>query len=68
METTNIQTANSGKRLYTITEMTKEIGGTKSYWRKQIQDGKLPYVKVGKKLFIDTQDVDAYIQGNKFTN
>ena len=57
---------NPGKRLYTISEMVEEIGGTKSYWRSQIYKGRLPFVKVGKKIFIDSHDLDACINKNKF--
>lgn len=56
------------KRLYTIKELVKEIGATEWFWRSQIWDGQLPYVQVGKKMFIDSYDVESFIQRNKNTN
>ncbi len=56
------------KRMYSIKEMVSEIGATEWYWRSQIWDGRLPYVKVGRKMFIDRQDIESFIQRNKFSN
>jgi len=56
------------KRLYSIKEMVALIGATEWFWRSQIWDGQLAYVQVGKKMFIDYQDVESFIQNNKFVN
>jgi len=56
------------KRLYTIKELVAEIGATKWFWRSQIWDGQLPYVQVGRKMFIDRLDLEAFIQKNKISN
>ena len=56
------------KRLYTIKELAAEIGGTKWFWRSMIWDAQLPYVQVGKKMFVDKNDVDAFIEKNKHRN
>jgi len=56
------------KRLYSIKELVREVGATAWFWRTQIWDGQLPYVQVGKKMFIDRLDVEAFIQKNKFSN
>lgn len=53
------------KRLYSIKELVVEIGATEWFWRSQIWDGQLPFVQVGKKMFIDAFDVEAFIQKNK---
>lgn len=53
------------KRLYSIKELVAEIGATEWFWRSQIWDGQLPFVQVGKKMFIDAFDVEAFIQKNK---
>lgn len=53
------------KRLFTIKELTKEIGGTDWFWRSQIWDGKLPFVQVGRKMFVDRNDIESFIQRNK---
>ncbi|SLM29892.1 conserved hypothetical protein [Desulfamplus magnetovallimortis] len=48
--------------------MVALVGATEWFWRSQIWDGQLAYVQVGKKMFIDYQDLDAFIQNNKFSN
>jgi len=56
------------KRLFSIRELVLEIGATEWFWRTQIWDGQLPYVKVGKKMFIDREDIETFIKNNKFKN
>ena len=56
------------KRLYSIKELVAEIGATEWYWRTQIWDGQIPYVQVGRKMFIDGRDIDAFIQKHKCCN
>mgnify|MGYP006300853917 CR=1 FL=1 len=51
--------------MYSIKEMVDEIGGTEWFWRTQIWAGRIPFVQVGRKMFIDSQDVDAFINSNK---
>jgi hypothetical protein len=58
----------STKRLFAIRELAAEIGGTVWFWRSQIWDGQLPYVQIGKKMFVDKNDVDAFIEKNKHRN
>ena len=58
----------SVKRLYSIKELVKEIGATEWFWRTQIWNGKLPYIQVGRKMLIDIEDVEAFIQKNKSIN
>ena len=53
------------KRLYSIKELVALIGATTWFWRSQIWDGELPYVQVGRKMFVDYQDVEEFIQRNK---
>lgn len=55
------------KRLYSIKELATEIGGTEWFWRSQIWDGQLPFVQVGRKMFIDFVDIEAFITKNKNT-
>jgi hypothetical protein len=58
----------STKRLFAIRELAAEIGGTVWFWRSQIWDGQIPYVQVGKKMFVDKNDVEAFIAKNKHRN
>ena len=56
------------KRLYSIKELVAEIGATEWFWRTQIWDGQLPFVQVGRKMFIDREDIESFIQRNKNKN
>ena len=56
------------KRLYSVRELAAEIGATEWFWRSQIWDGQLPYVQVGRKMFIDRIDIESFIQRNKSNN
>jgi|GEM_PF-3359442 len=58
----------SVKRLYSIKELVKEIGATEWFWRTQIWNGKLPYIQIGRKMLIDREDVEAFIQKHKSIN
>jgi hypothetical protein len=56
------------KRLLSIKDLVAIMGATEWFWRSQIWDGKLKYVQVGKKMFVDREDVESFIQGNKLQN
>ena len=56
------------KRLYSIKELVAEIGATEWFWRSQIWDGLLPYVQVGRKMFVDSYDIDEFITEHKLKN
>jgi len=56
------------KRLYSIKELVAEIGATEWFWRSQIWDGQLPFVQVGRKMFIDRLDIEDFILKNKVSN
>ncbi|MDD5759657.1 MAG: DNA-binding protein [Desulfobulbaceae bacterium] len=58
----------SVKRLLSIKDLVAVMGATEWFWRSQIWDGKLKYVQVGKKMFVDREDVETFIQSNKFKN
>ena len=53
------------KRLFSIKELVKEIGATEWFWRSQIWDGRIPYVQVGRKMLVDHQDIESFIQQHK---
>lgn len=53
------------KRLLSIKDLVDIMGATVNFWRNQIWDGQLPYVQVGRKMFIDREDVEQFIQSNK---
>jgi hypothetical protein len=57
--------ATSEKRLYTIMELVDQFGATEWFWRSQIWGGRLPFVQVGRKMFIDREDIEAFIARHK---
>jgi hypothetical protein len=62
------QSTVSAKRLFSIKELASEIGGTIWFWRTMIWDGQIPYMQVGKKMFVDTKDIEVFIEKNKHRN
>jgi len=55
------------KRLYSIPEAAEYLG--RSVWsiRELIWAGKLPSVKVGRRIHLDIIDLDNWIERNKVT-
>lgn len=53
------------KRLYSIQEASIFFG--RSVWsvREMLWAGKLPYIKDGKRIFIDIYDMERWIEQNK---
>lgn len=68
METRKNANVEARKRLYTIKELVKFVGATEWFWRTQIWDGSLPFIKVGSKMLVDRDDVDRFIAQNKQSN
>ncbi len=56
------------KRLFSIRELVREVGATAWFWRSQIWDGQLPYVQIGRKMFVDSKDIEIFINNNKHKN
>jgi len=53
------------KRLFSIRDLVREVGATAWFWRTQIWDGQLPYVQIGRKMFVDSKDIELFINNNK---
>jgi len=53
------------KRLYTIEEAAAYLGRTGWAIRHLIWGGKLPAVRVGKRIHIDVEDMNRFIEQNK---
>ncbi len=53
------------KRLFSIEEAAEYLG--RSVWsvRELIWAGKLPAVRVGRRIHLDLYDMDAFIEDNK---
>ena len=68
MATTRCAQNVPAKRLFSISEMASAFGATKWFWRTQIWDGQLPYIQVGRKMFVDRTDIEQFITDNKSSN
>jgi excisionase family DNA binding protein len=57
------------KRLYTLKEAAKYLGRSEWGMRGLIWSGKIPAIRVegGRKIFLDIQDLDAFVDKNKST-
>jgi len=55
------------KRLYDLKEAATYLGRPIFSVRTLIWSGKLPYVKEGRRQYIDVVDMDKYIECNKTT-
>lgn len=55
------------KRLYTIPEAAKYLGHTIWAIRSLIWGKEIPYVRYGRKMFLDLSDLDAFIDKHKRT-
>jgi excisionase family DNA binding protein len=53
------------KRLYTIKEAGIYLGRSVYSVRELIWDGKLPCVRVGRRIHIDIRDLDEFIEKHK---
>ncbi len=58
-----------GKRLYTLKEGAQYLGRSEWGMRELIWAGKIPVVREegARKIFLDVQDLDEFIQKNKST-
>ena len=53
------------KRLLSIKDLVAEYGVTDWFWRTQIWEKNLPYIQVGRKMFIDRRDVESFLENNR---
>jgi excisionase family DNA binding protein len=53
------------KRLYSVPEAAAYLGRTVDGLREMLYAGRLPYIKDGRRVLLDVQDMDAYIERNK---
>jgi excisionase family DNA binding protein len=55
----------SKKRLYSLKDASSYLGV--SYWsvRDLIHDGTLRYIRIGRRLLVDIQDLDKFVEMNK---
>jgi hypothetical protein len=56
------------KRLYTITQLLAEIGATDWFWRTQIWQKNLPVIRFGRTQYVDSEDLEIFLEKNKYRN
>jgi hypothetical protein len=49
------------KRLLTISEVVTEYGGTPWMWRSLVWSRKIPETRIGRLLFLDRTEIEAFI-------
>lgn len=53
------------KRLYSIPEAAFYLGRTVDALREMVWSGKLPAIRDGRRVLLDRQDMDAWIETSK---
>ncbi len=53
------------KRLYNVSEAATYLGRSRWAVRRLIWSGMLPEVRAGRRVHVDIQDMDTFIQDNK---
>jgi len=56
------------KRLYSVNEAAKYLGRSEWGVRELIWAGRIPFVKVGRRIHVDIHDLDTFIEKNKVIN
>ncbi len=49
------------KELLSVSEASTEYGQTASFWRKQVYNRSIPFVKMGKSVRLRRKDIEAFI-------
>jgi len=53
------------KRLYSIEEAAHYLGRSVDALREMLWAGKIPFVRDGKRIFLDVKDMDQFIETGK---
>lgn len=53
------------KRLYSIPEAGQYLGRTLWSIREMIYAGKIPYIRDGRRMLLDIEDMDSWIENNR---
>jgi excisionase family DNA binding protein len=54
------------KRLYSVDEARLYLGVSMWTVRAYVSNGKLPVVRVGRRILLDIHDLDSFIERSKF--
>ena len=55
------------KRLFSLQDTAIYLGRSLNGVREMLWSGKIPYIKDGKRIFIDVRDLESWIVRNKET-
>jgi excisionase family DNA binding protein len=55
------------KRLYSLEDTSIYLGRSINAVRDMLHNGKMPFIRDGKRIFIDMRDLDLWIDRNKET-
>jgi excisionase family DNA binding protein len=55
------------KRLFSIKDTSIYLGRSINSVRDMIHSGKIPFIRDGKRIFIDVRDLDLWIERSKET-
>ena len=55
------------RRLFSIEDASIYLGRSINGVRQMLWDGKIPFIKDGKRVFVDVRDLDIWIDRNKQT-
>jgi len=61
----NPLTDRPSKRLYSIPEAAVYLGRTVWAVREMLYNGKMPFIKDGRRVMLDIRDIDAWIEKSK---
>jgi hypothetical protein len=56
------------KRLYSIAELPIQIGATEWFWRTQIWNKNIPVIRIGRTQYIDSEDLEKFLENHKYWN
>jgi excisionase family DNA binding protein len=55
------------KRLFSLQDSSIYLGRSINSVRQMLWDGKIPFIKDGKRVFIDVKDLETWIEQSKQT-
>jgi excisionase family DNA binding protein len=55
------------KRLFSLKDTSIYLGRSLNSVRQMLWDGKIPFIKDGKRVFIDVKDLETWIEQSKQT-
>jgi len=59
---------NIPKRLYSVKEAGLYLGRSAWTVAEMVRTGKIKYLKDGKRIFLDIEDINSWVESNKIQN